>query len=220
MLLTFSFLLLFSFLLYIRAIIEGIKLQIYVFKPLTTIIILCICLISLIYHPASSIYTIAITAGLFFSLLGDITLMLPFAKSLLLGMVFFLLAHLIYGTTFLYFSGFNPLDSISGLILIAPALVLYLYLLPDLKNLKLPVALYIVTISFMLWRAISTGFGNTFSCSQALFITVGAISFYLADTIEAYYRFKNQSLWIRPIYLSLYYLGQFLIALSTYSLVF
>jgi len=70
------------------------------------------------------------------------------------------------------------------------------------------VLIYVIAISFMLWRALLTG--------QPL-IMGGALLFYLADGMEAYSRFVNKASRIRPIYLCFYYAGQFLIALSVYS---
>jgi len=95
--------------------------------------------------------------------------------------------------------------------------MIYAYLYPNLGKMKLAVAFYVLIISFMVWRAISVLFGTAFTPIQAGLIISGAILFYVADALEAFYRFKNQILQLRVIYLSFYYAGQLLIALSTFS---
>jgi uncharacterized membrane protein YhhN len=70
---------------------EGRQRAVYLFKPLTTILILILALV----HGEPTLYRTIITFGLFFSLLGDIFLMLP-DDHFLMGLVSFLLAHLAY----------------------------------------------------------------------------------------------------------------------------
>jgi len=157
-----------------------------------------------------------IAAGLIFSLGGDIALIFPLAKALLIGMSFFALTHLIYGLGFTWFSGFSWQDVLSALAIIIFSAIIYVYLYPSLGKMKLAVAFYVLIISFMVWRAVSVLFGTAFTPVQAYLIVSGAILFYLADALEAFYRFKSQILRLRAVYLSLYFSGQLLIALSTF----
>ena len=71
---------------------------IYLFKPLTTILILTAALIPDTWRNGA--YAGLIALGLFFSLLGDILLMLP-SDHFVQGLVSFLLAHICYGLAFL-----------------------------------------------------------------------------------------------------------------------
>lgn len=158
-----------------------------------------------------------IAAGLIFSLGGDIALILPLAKALLIGLLFFAVTHLIYGIGFTWFNGFFWQDTFSAAIIVLLGTIIYVYLYPSLGKMKLAVAFYVLIISFMVWRAISVFFGTAFTPAQAGLIISGAILFYAADALEAFYRFKNKIVRLRAIYLSFYYAGQLLIALSTFG---
>ena len=187
------------------------------FKPLPTILIISICLLSLFRPDANISYTAIILAGLIFSLGGDIVLILPLTRALFMGLLFFILTHLIYGLGFTWFNGFFWQDTFSAVIIVALSTIIYVYLYPSLGKMKLAVAFYVLIISFMVWRAISVIFGTAFTPAQAGLIISGAILFYMADTLEAFYRFKNQIVRLRAVYLSFYYAGQLLIALSTFG---
>ncbi len=187
------------------------------FKPLPTILIISICLLSLFRPDVNISYTAIILAGLIFSLGGDIVLILPMARALFMGLLFFTLTHLIYGAGFTWLNGFYGQDAFSAAIIIALGTIIYAYLYPNLGKMRLAVAFYVLIISFMVWRAISVIFGTAFTPAQAGLIISGAILFYMADALEAFYRFKNQILRLRAVYLSFYYAGQLLIALSTFG---
>jgi uncharacterized membrane protein YhhN len=93
------------------------------------------------------------------------------------------------------------------------AVAVFLYLRPGLNGMQGPVLFYMVAICFMVNRAISTFFGNTFTLTQAWLLSVGATLFWLSDLVLAVNR------WRRPFRanrfgLFLYYGGQLLIALS------
>ena len=210
-------LLLITLLLLIRAVLKQDKKGIYIFKPFSTILILLICLLSLCQPNVNIFYTAIIAIGLIFSLGGDIALILPLARALFIGLLFFTLTHLVYGLGFTWLNGFYWQDFFSAAIIVALSTMIYVYLYPSLGKMKLAVAFYVLIISFMVWRAISIPFGTAFSPAQAGLILSGAILFYMADALEAFYRFKNQVVRLRAIYLSFYYAGQLLIALSTFG---
>ena len=218
MLFLITLLLLFiTFFLLIKAALNRDKKGIYIFKPFSTILILAICLWSLSRPNVNISYTAIIAAGLIFSLGGDIALILPLAKAFFIGLLFFILTHLIYGLGFTWFNGFFWQDTFSAAIIVALSTIIYVYLYPSLGKMKLAAAFYVLIISFMVWRAVSVRFGTVFSPIQAGLIISGAILFYMADTLEAFYRFKNQIVRLRAVYLSFYYAGQLLISLSTFG---
>jgi uncharacterized membrane protein YhhN len=202
--------------LLIRAVLKQDIKRIYIFKPFSTILILLICLLSLFQPNVNMFYTAIILMGLIFSLGGDIVLILPLAKAFFIGLLFFIMTHLIYGIGFTWFNGFFWQDAFSAAIIVLLSTIIYAYLYPSLEKVKLAVAFYVLIISFMVWRAVSVLFGTAFTPAQAGLIISGAILFYVADTLEAFYRFKNQIVQLRAIYLSSYYAGQLLIALSTF----
>lgn len=188
----------------------------YVFKPLTTILIISLCLLSFNSQNAIGLYSLLITLALIFSLGGDIALISDSKKALMAGLVLFLIAHLIYIINFAYFNGFFLSDAYTALIILIVSAVVYRYFYPSLKEMKVPVALYVLIISFMVWRAVSTLFGQNFSPLQASLLSIGVVSFYLSDMILAVYKFKKSFPRSRALNLITYYTAQLLITLSAF----
>jgi len=187
--------------------------QIYVFKPLSTVIVIIIALLSLNSPNAQPSYTWWIVAGLVLSLGGDVALMFKGGRWFLIGLVLFLLAHVTYAVGFTLPNGFHPADLVTGAVLLAIAAAIYLYLKPGLGKMRVPVIIYILVISFMVNRALSAFFGTAFTTTQAWLMSVGAVLFWLSDLLLAVNRFR----WpfrAEPLGLYAYYGGQLLIALS------
>ena len=197
----------------IRARFRGDRRQEYFFKPLSTVLVIVVALLSLLTPHAVPAYTFWITVGLVLSLAGDVALMLRTNRAFLVGLVLFLLAHVVYSVAFTVPNGFHPADLITGAALLLVATGVYLYLRPGLGSMQGPVIFYILVICLMVNRAISTFFGTFFSPTQAWLVTAGAILFWLSDLMLAVNRFRKPFK-ARPASLFLYYGGQLLIALS------
>jgi len=187
--------------------------QVYLFKPLSTLLVIAVALLSLAIPDAQAAYTMGITAGLILSLGGDVALMFPSQRAFTLGLALFLLAHLVYSLTFTLPNGFHPPDLISGAVLLAVAAACYLYLKPGLGSMKGPVLVYILVICFMAHRALSLFFGDAFTPAQAWLASAGAVLFLLSDWILAIDRFRHP-LKRERLGLLAYYAGQLLIALT------
>jgi uncharacterized membrane protein YhhN len=201
--------------LLIRAEFAGNQKQIYIFKPLSTTLVIIVAALSFFVPDKHHLsYTLAIIWGLLFSLGGDIALMFNSTRAFMIGLVLFLVVHIIYASVFTVYSGFVKGDLISALILILLAIVIYCFLYSELGKRKLPVLLYVLAISFMMNRAISTFSGRFFNDKQALLIPIGAGLFYISDLILAVNKFKKPFKYHR-FNLAFYYAGQLLIALST-----
>lgn len=193
---------------------EKIK-QIYIYKPKATILIIIIAGLSLLKsEPHHLSYNFGIIVGLIFSLAGDIALMFKSARAFLFGLGFFLITHIIYSIVFTTHSGFVRMDWIPAIILFGLAILIYGYLYSGLGKMKFPVMCYVLVISFMMHRALSTFSGAFFNANQAWAITLGAGLFYLSDLILAINKFKRPLKYNR-LSLAFYYSGQLLIALST-----
>jgi uncharacterized membrane protein YhhN len=187
--------------------------QVYIFKPLSTLLVVVVALLSFLTQGVQPAYTWGITLGLVLSLGGDIALMFRSNKAFLVGLVLFLLAHVVYSIVFTVLNGFHRQDLVTGTILLALAVTVYLYLRPGLGSMKAPVILYILIICFMVNRAASTFFGDAFTTTQAWLLTLGATLFWLSDLVLAVNRFRHP-FEANRLGLFLYYGGQLLIALS------
>jgi uncharacterized membrane protein YhhN len=199
--------------LLLRAEFRHAQQQIYVFKPLSTLLIIAVALLSFTSPGVQPSFTLWVTLGLVLSLGGDVLLMFKSNKAFLIGLVLFLLAHVVYSIAFTVPNGFHAADLISGAALLAFAIVIYLYLQPGLGSMKVPVMLYTLVICFMVNRAISTFFGDAFTTTQAWLISLGAILFMASDLILAINRYRHPFPANR-YGLILYFGGQLLIALS------
>ncbi|MCS7179575.1 MAG: lysoplasmalogenase [Anaerolineae bacterium] len=198
----------------IRAEFQNQQRQVYIAKPLSTLLIIAVALLSLLepaYHP---FYTAGILVGLFFSLGGDVALMFPEKpKAFLVGLVLFLIAHIAYTVVFTALGRFSAWDLLSAFLLLAAAAGFYRLIRSGLGVLKGPVIGYMVVISVMVHRALATLVSPLFTLGQALMIASGALLFYLSDMILAANRFWRP--WKYHHWsLLLYYTGQLFLALA------
>jgi uncharacterized membrane protein YhhN len=199
--------------LLIRAQLRAAPRQVYVLKPLSTLLVILVAALSLGAPGAQAGYTAGVLVGLVLSLGGDVALMFQSSRAFMAGLALFLLAHVAYAVTFTAHNGFHPGDLASGAVLLALAVAVYLYLRPGLGKMKGPVIGYVVIICLMVNRAVSAFFGAAFTPTQAWLITIGATLFWLSDLVLAVNRFRRP-LKRHRLSLALYYGGQLLIALS------
>lgn len=180
----------------------------YITKPLTTLLIILIAIFQL--PETGSTYGYLILTGLFFSLLGDIFLMLPTDK-FVQGLVSFLVAHIAYIIAFSL--GFGPYFEIGYLIPSAVYTIIFLWiLLPKTGEMKIPVVVYALVLMTFLWQA--TGRFYYLGNSSAFFTFAGAILFVISDTILAYSKFIKTPKASSFLIHSTYWVAQLLIALS------
>ena len=198
--------------LLVRAKLRSNEGQVYFFKPLSTLLVIAVALLSFTTPGAQPAFTFWIVFGLVLSLGGDVALMFESDRAFLIGLVLFLLAHVVYSIAFTVPNGFHPQD-LPGAVLLAVGVAVYLYLRPGLGTMKGPVILYILIICFMVNRAVSTFFGDAFTTTQAWLIALGAVLFWLSDLVLAINRFRRPFR-LEALGLYLYYGGQLLIALS------
>jgi len=197
-----------SALLHIRAEYKGPRVHVYLFKPLTMVFIILLALQGA--RPDASLYKYAILAGLGFSLVGDIFLMLPL-KRVIAGLVSFLVAHLCYIVAFsvgirLSVSGWLPA------LFLLYVIIMFAVLFPRLGKMRLPVLVYELVIVMMAWRAVErwSQIGDT----GALLALAGAILFVISDSAWAINQFVRRYKSAQALILSSYFCAQWLIALS------
>ena len=136
------------------------------------------------------------------------------------GLVSFLIGHLCY------LIGFNS----SGVIFNAATLLLLIVVLftgyrvyrriaaglqaSGKDKLKMPVLIYSIVISLMLYSALTTLVRTDWRIFAALFASSGALLFFISDTTLAFNKFVQPLPNARVITMITYHLGQILIALG------
>jgi uncharacterized membrane protein YhhN len=133
-------------------------------------------------------------AALIFSWLGDILLLFVFKDAIyfILGLVAFLTAHIFYIVLFIKeIKKVNgKVEFKKGLILIAIYLsILLLILIPHLGGLVIPVIIYAVVISTMLYMACLLN--SHWPKPASIYLLTGAVSFILSDSILAFNKFYH-----------------------------
>jgi uncharacterized membrane protein YhhN len=157
--------------------------------------------------------------GLLFSLGGDVFLMLP-REQFILGLISFLIGHICY------LIGFNStalvINSASLILLVVVLFTgyqVYRRVATGLQaggnsKLKLPVLIYSIVISLMLFSALSTLIRPDWRIIAAVLASSGALLFFISDTTLALNKFVAPIPNGRVIVMVTYHLGQILIALG------
>lgn len=157
----------------------------------------------LIYLSEAKFYQIKLDfifiLGLVFSFLGDFFLLLK--SGFLLGLGSFLLAHIFYIISFKK----RSLSRVSAEVVVA--LLLYLtsliaFLFPHLNEMKIPVIIYGIIISTMLYFSIKT---------QEKLLIVGALFFVISDSVLSVHLFVNSSFLLNLLVMITYVLAQVLL---------
>jgi uncharacterized membrane protein YhhN len=100
-------------------------------------------------HPVPSYYY-WLLAGLIFCLGGDVFLALPQKPMFLVGLISFLLGHVLYVFGFLTLVSISAWAQVSTLIVIGISTAVFIWLKPYLGSMLGPVVVYILVISLML----------------------------------------------------------------------
>jgi uncharacterized membrane protein YhhN len=179
---------------------------VYVFKPLTTLLIIAL---AWHQHGAPPLYRTLVMAGLVFSLFGDVFLMLP-RDRFVAGLVSFLIAHL------LYIAAFAQGEFRLTIWLLVPfiiyAAILLRILLPHVpRALKVPVIVYAAALLVMAWLAAERGAAGV---PGGLLAAIGGVLFVASDSALALNRFARPFRAADALVLATYFAAQTLIALS------
>lgn len=184
---------------------------VYLFKPLTTIIILIGA--AWLIQPAPPLYRTIVIVGLACSLGGDILLMLP-GNRMAAGLTAFLLAHLAY---LVAFSLGNPV-ALRQTVWLLPFVAFCAAILAArwqaLGPLKVPLVIYVAVICTMAWRAAMRGEAAVIPRQSFQFALFGACLFLVSDAIVLLRRFGRPFPAAQTLELATYWAAQSLIALS------
>jgi len=188
--------------------------QIYILKPISTLLVIAVASLSFLEPAQNRTYATIILMGLLLCFGGDMALMFQEnRKAFIVGLVLFLLGHIAYTVAFALLGRSSAWDILSALVLLAMGIGFYNLLKPNLGTMRIPVIAYLIVISVMVNRAVSTLASPLFGGGQAIMVVTGAVLFYISDVILAAARFWKPWKYHR-ISLAFYYSGQLLIALA------
>lgn len=168
---------------------------------------------ALLQPAAAPLYARLILLGLILSMGGDVALALKPPIAFRIGLVLFLLAHVAYASAFLGTWTPGPWALAFGLAAAACGAVIFRLLQSHLGRLKIPVLTYMVAISLMLVAAAAV-LDHSYGLATRRLVLLGALFFYLSDLFVARHRFVEAAFVNRLVGLSLYYAGQFMLAMS------
>lgn len=158
-----------------------------------------------------------VVVGLLFGLGGDVFLIFrkTSQKALLIGLLSFMIGHVVYIIAYLAAPGYFAMDWWAVLLLVPyplAALVLYRALKDDLGTMKVPAMVYMCVILVM--GAFSML--RVFSVTPASFwlVVAGSTSFIVSDAILAYEQFKKITLLNHAVVMATYIAAQFCIMLG------
>ena len=154
-----------------------------------------------------------ISLGLIFSLVGDVLLAWP-GDLFIFGLGAFLFAHLAYLKA--YFSDCRRLALLPLVLALGVgAILLSILISHGLGDLLIPVVVYALVISAMLWRALAR-LGSNVSKRSALLAAAGAASFVFSDTLIGINRFVVSFEAAPYLLITTYWLGQWGITASAF----
>ena len=194
---------------------KGHRILFVVAKPLTTVLLLFIA-----GRPESRLCQL-IELGILLSVVGDVALLSAAKKAFLLGLGFFLGAHVSYTVAFFGAAG-APSGSVRVLVCAGAMGIISTLLLRKLwagaAGLRGPLVAYTAAISAMVVSAVAAAGGAPSSLGASspawAFGVVGAVLFYCSDSSLALDRFHRPIKHAPILTLGIYWLGQLGIALT------
>lgn len=192
---------------------RGNRRGVFLFKPLTTVLIIAAVL--WISPPGESHYPMWILLGLLCSLAGDVFLMLG-AERFLYGLASFLVAQVVYARAFTLGVGFDAAQLPWLVPFACYALLVVIVLWKGLAEpaLRGAVIVYAAAIAVMAWRAAVRLQAPTVPLTGGALALAGACCFLASDAVLAVNRFRKPFRLGEPLTLATYWAAQLLIALS------
>lgn len=185
----------------------------YLFKPLTTVLIIGLCLAW--PEPADATYRGSILLGLVFCLAGDVFLMGNNNRAFIFGLVSFLIGHLIFMLAFLHGLS-EPMLPLWNFGLLLWGLPLGAILLPRAGSLMWPVVVYAAVLMGMAITAAIRfeALGGLSGPSGPMLALLGALLFVLSDSLLGIRKFVQPRVDLQPALLLSYWAAIGLIAVS------
>jgi uncharacterized membrane protein YhhN len=159
-------------------------------------------------------YAHFIITGLVFCLGGDLFLALPQKRMFLLGLISFLVGHILYIVAFSGVGALQPWTWAGTAMVFLISGRVYWWLRPHLGSLHAAVLCYILVITIMVSGTCSVVANGRLNLTARIMVLAGALCFYFSDVFVARDRFLKKEFLNRLTGLPMYYAGQFLLAFS------
>lgn len=194
---------------------RGERRSVFLFKPLTTILVIAAA--AWVFAPAHPEYRTWILAALLSSLAGDVFLMLG-DRTFLAGLASFLVAQLLYARAFTLGVGFHAaqLPWLTPFAFFALVVVIALWKGLPGAVMRGAVVIYGAAIALMAWRAAARLQAPTVPLTSGALALAGACLFLASDATLAVNRFRRPSRLGKVVTEGTYWAAQFLIAASVH----
>lgn len=186
----------------------------YIFTPMVTALIAGFVMLCIIEDGSSS-YSMLILTALISSLIADTMLMVVEVDLMKQGIVFFMLAHVLYIAAFSLTYEYRPWNlAVAGILSVMLA-IFYRGIWRTAGKMRVPIMVYAAVLCTMLFFALSSL--NMEITRRESLIVAGAILFVMSDFLLAYLSFIRPHRYESVIVWAVYAPGQTLIALSCFS---
>jgi alkenylglycerophosphocholine hydrolase len=185
----------------------------YIFTPLVTASVISFCVLAIITGNDES-YSLLILSSLVLSIVADTLLMLEGTELFKHGLIYFLVAHILYLSAFLQDYSFTRWNILIILFMLVYFIPLYNMLKNRVGELFVPVMVYMGVIAVMVYFALS-GLNRDLSF-RYVSAAAGAVLFLISDTVLSRSIFVKKIPYESVIVWALYAPGQLLIALSCF----
>ncbi len=193
-----------------------------IFKCLSSLLFIATAAFSYKKNPSNKKFFALMFSGLIFSFGGDVFLALnsSIINFFAIGVVSFSIGHIMYSFGYCSMTKISLKDILVFLCFFIPILFTVQLGIFEFKGMEIMIIIYAVVISFMVAKSLSMLKFYSVSKKPVLLMVTGSMLFFVSDWVLMYFLFYPNA-WpaLRAVNLTLYYLGQGLLALSfAYSL--
>ena len=195
----------------------GFSIAAFIFKCLSSLLFIATAVFSYKKNPTNTKFFALMFSGLVFSLGGDVFLALnsSIINFFAIGVVSFSIGHIMYSFGYCSITKISLKDILIFLCFFIPIVFTIQMGSFEFKGMKIMIIFYAVVISFMVGKSLSMLKFYTISKKPVLLMVSGSVLFFVSDWVLMYFLFYPNA-WpgLRAVNLTLYYLGQGLLALS------
>ena len=188
-----------------------------IFKCLSSLLFIATAVFSYKKNPSNTKFFALILSGLVFSFGGDVFLALDsiIISFFAIGVVSFSIGHIMYSFGYSSMTKISLKDILIFLCFFIPTFLTILFGNFEFMGMRNLIIFYAVIISFMVAKSLSMLKFYSISKKPVLLMVFGSVMFFVSDCVLLFSLFyPNASSALRAVNLTLYYLGQGLLALS------